>query len=131
MSAAFKFRLQALLEHKARIEDQRRREAAAAARACRVEHERLGGILAQLNAPVDPQAFGLHSLHAEYLDRAIAAQETVVRTCEAAETTARAALRDAATQKVALEKLSERRRIAYAAAQDAAEQLELDETNRR
>jgi flagellar biosynthesis chaperone FliJ len=131
VSAAFRFRLQALLEYKARIEDQCRREAAAAAKACGVERERLGGILAQLNAPVDSQAFGLHSLHAEYLDRAIAAQEAVVRTCEVAEATTQERLRDAATQKLALEKLSERRRKAHAVAQDAAEQLELDETNRR
>ena len=80
---------------------------------------------------VNPQLLRLQSLRAEYLDRAIAAQEAIVRSCKEAEEAARARQRDAATQRLALEKLKDRRRKAYAAAQEAIEERERDDACHR
>lgn len=131
MTRAFTFRLQALLEHKVRLEDRCRRQFAVAANACEVERERLDKFFAELKKLVNPQLLRLQSLRAEYLDRAIAAQEAIVRSCKEAEEAARARQRDAATQRLALEKLKDRRRNAYAAAQEAIEERERDDACHR
>lgn len=83
----------------------------------------------ELRTTSAPHALRLQRLRTDYLAHAIDLQESVVRTCGADEEAARASLREAATEKMALEKLRRRQHAAHLAARERSEQAELEESN--
>lgn len=137
----FRFPLQPVLEHRERIEDERK--AALAARLRELDAELAE--LARLNAAYREQSellrgehgrLGAEDLrmryaHIAFLDRSIDAQTATVERFRAAADRAREALLAASVDKKAVEKLKARRRDAHDEGQRRGEQNELDDANAR
>jgi len=118
------------LEHKEHVELECRHELAASNHALeRAAHE-LSALNEELRARSLLEAPRLQHVRVEYLRRAIAAQQAVVQTLRREAETSRLRWREAATKKLALEKLRSRQHRAHALAAERAEQLELEESNR-
>ena len=137
----FNFRLQPVLDHRKRIEDQKQLVVAARARALdEAERE-----LARLN-----EEFRKHSMmlrdghkkletrelqciyaHLQFLDRCIVAQIRIVAERRVALDRARTDLLEASKEKKIVEKLKERRREGYVLEEQRMEQKELDDGNAR
>ena len=137
----FTFRLQPVLDHRKRIEDQKQLVVAARARALdEAERE-----LARLN-----EEFRKHSMmlrdghkkfetrelqciyaHLQFLDRCIVAQIRIVAERRVALDRARTDLLEASKEKKIVEKLKERRREGYVLEEQRMEQKEIDDGNAR
>ncbi len=126
---SFRFPLQALLDHKTGIEARLRGEVASCAKACAAAQSHLRRLTEKLNLCNSGSDLRLRALHAQYLDDAIREQMRLIEKCEASLTSAQGALRSAAIQKFALERLRERRWKAHVDAQERAEESELEESN--
>ena len=124
-------RLQALLDHRSSVETKLRAEAAVH-EAAQVEGKArldiLAGELKKCDRAADLRS---RALREEYLQRAIASESRILQDAEAALDAARVRLREAARQRLALERLRERRWKAYLDARETAEEEELDESNLR
>jgi flagellar protein FliJ len=137
----FTFRLQPVLDHRKRIEDQKQLVVAARARSLdEAERE-----LARLN-----EEFRKHSMmlrdghkkfetrelqciyaHLQFLDRCIVAQIRIVAERRVALDRARTDLLEASKEKKIVEKLKERRREGYVLEEQRMEQKEIDDGNAR
>jgi flagellar FliJ protein len=139
--ARFAFRLQPLLEHRKRIEDEKQQTMAIRRRA----YEEAKSELDRLNEEFRAHALALHERHREmeiedlrlhyghlrFLDRVIVAQIGVVAERQAAVERARRDLVAASKQRKVVDKLKERRRSAFVAEEMRVEQIELDDANAR
>jgi len=137
----FRFGLQPVLEHRGRIEDERKAALAARQR----EFDAEAAELARLNAAYREQSdllrgehrtLGADELrmryaHVEYLNRSIDAQMAVVDRYRAAVDRARAALLEASVDRKVVEKLKDRRRESHDEGARKVEQNELDDANAR
>lgn len=117
MARAFRFSLQPLLDRKAGIENEHRREVGAA----RLALDEARAALERLMAAVATQP---------YLDAAIAAQIRGIAELQGDLERKRHDLVAAARERKVIEKLRERRRRAFDAEEARREELELDESNR-
>ena len=137
----FKFTLQPVLEHRKRIEDEKRIVVAARQRAVdEAERE-----LARLNSEFHKHTLALSTEHVRYetrelqsayahlafLDRCIVAQIRIVAERRVALDRARNELLAASREKKVVEKLKERRREAFVLEEQRIEQNELDDANAR
>jgi flagellar biosynthesis chaperone FliJ len=118
MARAFRFSLQPLLDRRAEIENEYRRQVAAARGAL----DEARGALERLMAAVAAKP---------YLDAAIAAQLRRIAELQGGLERKRRDLVAAARERKVIEKLRERRRRAFEAEEARREELELDETNAR
>jgi flagellar biosynthesis chaperone FliJ len=118
MARAFRFTLQPLLDRKAGIESEHRRQVAAARHALDDARSALERLMAAVAA-------------APYLDAAIAAQLRRIAELQGDLEQRRRDLIAAARERRVIEKLGERRRRAFEAEEVRREELELDESNRR
>lgn len=137
----FRFRLDPVLAHRRRQEDERQREYSLAERALReAEHARAALIeareagrerLQRDHGSLDVDELRASYAHLAYLDRAIeAAHEQVTIAAQQADR-ARAALLVATKEKKVLEALKTRRRAAFDTEAALAAQRELDDQNAR
>ncbi|MDP9017932.1 MAG: flagellar export protein FliJ [Candidatus Eremiobacteraeota bacterium] len=141
MSRRFRFALDPVLEHRKRIEDQRRQELALAQLALNAataellrlleEFRKNSNILREDHKTFDVEQLRLHYAHLEFLDRAITAQEAVVAQRKAEHAQTRLRLLEASKEKKALDKLKTRRQEAHVAAEAIVDQRELDDSNAR
>lgn len=122
----FVFTLAPLLDRRARIEDERKQILALAQRAYDDAVRELGRLGHELAAG----PFADHAL-LRFLSRAIETQSGAVAECRAAVERARHELIAASRARRTLEKLAERRRRAFDAAESRLEELELQEANAR
>ncbi len=118
MARAFRFSLQPLLDRRVEIEDEYRRQVAAARGALDEARAALERLMAAVAAK-------------PYLDAAIAAQLRRIAELQGGLERKRHDLVAAARERKVIEKLRERRRRAFAAEEAQREELELDETNAR
>jgi flagellar FliJ protein len=137
----FAFRLQPVLEHRERIEDEKQQTLAVKQRALD-ESERE---LARLNDDFRAHANGLrerhkaltadelrlHYAHLQFIDRSIVAQIHVVAERRVALDRARIDLLAASKDRKVVEKLKDRRREAHSVEELRVEQNELDDANAR
>jgi flagellar FliJ protein len=141
MRKKFAFPLQPVLEHRKRIEDQKQQVLAARQRAwdeARRELDRLNDEF-RANARelrVRHREFGVEELrlryaHLQFLDRTIDAQIKVLAERQVALDRARKDLVAASKNRKVVDKLKERRRVAYVAEELRIEQIELDDGNAR
>jgi flagellar protein FliJ len=137
----FHFRLDPVLGHRERIEQERAGEHAqaladqlAAQRAYDDIVEKRDALREQLvreHARFDAETLRTTYAHLDYLDRAIVAAGQRVDACIAQTERARQRLVDAAKDRKVLETLKERRREAFALDLALADQRELDDQNAR
>jgi flagellar biosynthesis chaperone FliJ len=118
MARAFRFTLQPLLDRKAAIENEHRRQVAAARHAL----DDARAALERLMAAVATQP---------YLDTTIAAQLRRIAELQGDLERRRRDLIAAARERRVIEKLGERRRRAFETEEVRREELELEESNRR
>ncbi len=141
MARRFRFRLQPVMEHRQRIEDEKKQVVALRLRAhveaCaeldRLDEAFRAGSLAirEGHAALDAEALRLHYSHLQFLDRSIDAQIKLVAERLAALNRARAELLTAQRARKVVERLRERRAEAHRAEEFAIEQRELDDANAR
>lgn len=139
--ARFAFRLDSVLAHRERIENERRLDLAVALgklRAAEEQRDRMIGDRDALRARLrdhhsELDAFELRSCyaHCDFLDREITSQELVVAEAHAGAEAERLRLVEATKDKKVLETLKQRRREAFEAAAATAEQSMLDDVNAR
>ncbi len=141
MTRRFTFRLQPVLQHRERVED----EAQQALAVRHVELVAAQDVLLALDAEFrnhaealrgdhrrfDTEQLRLHYAHLEYLDRSIAAQRQTVARCQAACERARLDVMDASKDRKVIEKLKEHRREQHDALASLVEQRDLDDANAR
>jgi flagellar biosynthesis chaperone FliJ len=118
MARAFRFSLQPLLDQKAGIENEHRRQVAAARRALDEAREALERLMAAVAAQ-------------PYLDAAIAAQLRSIAELQGDLERRRHDLVAAARERKVIEHLRVRRRRSFEAEEARQEELELDESNAR
>ncbi|HTU82497.1 MAG TPA: flagellar export protein FliJ [Candidatus Acidoferrales bacterium] len=141
MSKKFKFALQPVLEHRKRIEDEKQQVVAIRSRAfeeAKAELERLheefracAGALHELHRRLGSEDLRLHYAHLQFLDRTIEAQGRLVDERREALDRARGDLVEASKERKVVDKLKERRRVAFVAEEMRMEQKELDDGNAR
>jgi flagellar FliJ protein len=139
--ARFRFRLQSVLDVRARVQDERQRElalsqrdlsdAAAALADLNDAREEQRGALTREHHRFDVEALRATYAHLAYLDRAIEDQAVRVAACRDEADRAQARLIAANTEKKVLETLRTRRYEAFNAQATVAEQQESDEQNAR
>ena len=141
MAKRFKFSLQAVLEQRKRLEEQKQQ--ALAGRLLALEKSERG--LAKLNEDfrtgsnalrgghrtLDAEGLRIHYAHLQYLDRAITAQIHLVAERRVAVDRARFELLEASKGRKVVEKLKERRRDSFVTEELRIEQIELDDGNAR
>jgi flagellar biosynthesis chaperone FliJ len=122
----FRFALAPLLDRRARVEEERKQILALAQRA----YDDVAAKLGQLGRQLAAGPYADHAL-LRFLSRAIETQTGLVAQRRAALECARRELMAARRARRVLEKLQERRRRAFDAAESRLEELELDEANAR
>jgi flagellar protein FliJ len=137
----FRFRLDPVLGHRERIEQERAGEHARALAdqlaAQRVfddlatKRDELRARLVREHARFDAESLRSTYLHLDYLDRALVAARQRVDACIAETERARRRLIEAAKDRKVLETLKERRREAFQLDAALADQRELDDQNAR
>ena len=137
----FRFRLDPVLQHRARIEQERAGEHARALADQLAAQRMFDGIatkrdelrarLVREHAQFDAEALRSTYLHLDYLDRALVAARQRVDACIAQTERARQKLVDAAKERKVLETLKERRHEAFRHEAALADQRELDDQNAR
>jgi flagellar FliJ protein len=137
----FVFPLEPVLEHRKRIEDEKQQTLALRRKAhddAKRELERLDGEfrtcatrLREHHRELASDDLRLHYAHLQFLDRAIEAQRRLVADRYAAMERARQDLVTASKDRKVVDKLKERRRIAFVAEELRVEQIELDDGNAR
>ncbi len=141
MAKRFKFSLQAVLEARRRVEDQKQQVVAERMRALDLsecELKRLNdefrddsNALRSDHRGLDAENLRMRYAHLQYLDRSITAQIRVVAERRVAVERARFDLLSASKERKVVEKLKERRHADYLADEERAEQKELDDGNAR
>lgn len=137
----FRFRLQPVLDVRARLQDERQRELALAQRDTNDAEAALADLedardaqraaLTREHRSIDGDALRATYAHLAYLDRAIDDQLARVAACRAEVEQAQARLLAANTDRKVLETLRDRRYEAFNAQAALAEQLEVDDQNAR
>lgn len=137
----FAFSLQPVLDHRKRIEDEKQQTVAIRSRAhedAKAELQRLNDEFRACSAELRDrhrqltiEDLRLHYAHLQYLDRAIEAQAGLVAERRAALDRARNDLIEASKDRKVVDKLKDRRRVAYVAEEMRVEQIELDDGNAR
>jgi flagellar FliJ protein len=137
----FRFRLQTVLDHRERIERDKKRILAAAQRelfaaqervaGLRADYERTGEELRVKHAELDAMGLYNYYAHMDFVLRAIREAEVVVSACELDVARAQINLLTARREKQILDKLKERRRTAFENEQRSAEQKMIDDLNAR
>jgi flagellar export protein FliJ len=137
----FRFRLQPVLDVRARVQEERQRDLAFALRDLADAQTALGDLSAARDAQRESltrehRSFDVDALrttyaHLAYLDRAIDDQAVRVAACGDEVERAQARLRAASTDRKVLETLRARRHDAFTALAAQAEQYEVDEQNAR
>jgi flagellar FliJ protein len=137
----FRFRLQMVLEHRARIERDKQGILAAKQRDLQVAQDRLAGLnedyvrtgeeLRLKHAELDTNELYNYYSYLDYVLRGIRSSEERVAACEAEVEYAQRILAEARKQKKILELLKERRRETFDADMLAMEQRDLDDLNAR
>ena len=141
MPKRFTFPLQPVLELRKRVEDEHQQTVAIRRRAhedakrelerLNDEFRRFAGSLRERHRELATEDLRLHYAHLQYLDRAIEAQLKLVAERAAALERARRDLVAASKDRKVVDKLKERRRIAFVAEEMRVEQIELDDANAR
>ncbi|MBV8488942.1 MAG: flagellar export protein FliJ [Candidatus Eremiobacteraeota bacterium] len=141
MPKKFAFALQPVLEHRKRIEDEKKQTLALRQRAvdeAKRELERLNdefrhhtSELRRRHRELRLEELRLHYAHLQFLDRTIEVQIRVVAERQAAAERARLELVEASKNRKVVDKLKDRRRAAFVAEELRVEQLELDDGNAR
>lgn len=124
--ARFRFTLASLLDRRARIEEERKQILALRQRA----YDEAVHALGQLGRELAAGPYADHAL-LRFLARAIETKAGVVAECRAAVACARRDLIAASRARRVLEKLEQRRRREFDAAESRREELELQESNAR
>ncbi|MGC2130856.1 MAG: flagellar export protein FliJ [Candidatus Aquilonibacter sp.] len=137
----FNFRLQPVLDHRKRIEDQKQLVVAARARAldeaeCELarlneEFRNHSVMLREGHKKLETRELQCIYAHLQFLDRCIVAQIRIVAERRVALDRARTELLEASKEKKIVEKLKERRREGYVLEEQRMEQKELDDGNAR
>jgi flagellar FliJ protein len=137
----FSFALQPVLDHRQRIEDEKKQVVAARMRACdeaKAELDRLNAefreessLLRTQHKRFDAESLRAHYAHLHFLDRVINAQIRVLAERRAALERARQDLAAAQKDRKIVDKLKDRRRSAFAAEEMRIEQSELEDANAR
>jgi flagellar FliJ protein len=137
----FSFTLQPVLDHRKRIEDQKQQTLAARQRAwdeARRELDRLNDEfrtnsreLRERHREFDVEELRLRYAHLQFLDRSIDAQIKVLAERQVALDRARKDLIAASKNRKVVDKLKDRRKLAYTAEELRIEQIELDDGNAR
>ncbi len=137
----FAFRLDPVLGHRERVEQEKAGEHAQALSDQRAAERRRDDFIsrrdamrAQLSrdhAALDGETLRATYVHLDYLDRTIAAAQQRVEACVAEAERARLRLVDAAKDRKVLETLKQRRREAFELDASIADQRELDDLNAR
>lgn len=137
----FRFRLDPVLAHRARVEQERAGEHARclaeqlSAEADRddliARRDRARWSLVEGHTALDGDTLRFTYAHLEYLDRAIVAAQERVDACVIETSRARAALVAAAKERKVLETLKDRRKEAFQLETALVEQRELDDLNAR
>lgn len=141
MRKKFSFTLQPVLDHRKRIEDQKQQSLATRQQAwedARRELDRLNDEfrsnsreLRERHNAFDVEELRLRYAHLQFLDRMIDAQIKVVAERQVALDRARKELIAASKNRKVVDKLKERRKLAYTAEELRFEQIELDDGNAR
>ena len=141
MARKFAFALQPVLDHRKRIEDERKQtmalrqraldEAKAELRRLDDEFRRHASDLRARHRQLDVEELRVHYAHLQYLDRSILAQRGVVAERQGAADRARKELVEASKSRKVVDKLKERKRAVFVAEELRIEQLELDDGNAR
>jgi flagellar protein FliJ len=137
----FAFGLQPVLDHRKRIEDEKQQTVAIRRRAhndAKLELERLNEEfrrhtleLRERHRGLDAEELRMHYAHLQFLDRTIEAQIRVVAERYADLERARLELVAASKNRKVVDKLKDKRRIAFVAEAMRVEQIELDDGNAR
>jgi flagellar protein FliJ len=141
MSQKFVFRLQPVLDHRQRIEDEKKQTMAVRQRACdeaKAELDRLNlefqlhsALLRAKHQEFDGETLRAHYGHLHFLDRVIDAQIRVLAERRAALERARQDLVAAQKDRKVVDKLKDRRKATFVAEEMRIEQGELDDANAR
>ena len=141
MSGRFRFRLEPVLEHRKRIEDEKQQRLADCERELRAaqdelarlngEYKRFSGALRDRHRELAAEELRWHYSHLGYLDRRMVAQHATIAELRAAADRARAELIDASKDRKIMDRLKERRFEAHRALEAGLEQKELEESNAR
>jgi flagellar protein FliJ len=141
MGKKFNFTLQPVLDHRKRIEDQKQQTLAMRRRAweeARRELDRLNDEfrsnsreLRERHNAFDVEELRVRYAHLQFIDRMIDAQIKVLAERQVALDRARKDLVAASKNRKVVDKLKERRKLAYSAEELRVEQIELDDGNAR
>jgi flagellar protein FliJ len=141
MAKRFAFNLQPVLDHRQRIEDEKKQVVALRRRACdeaKAELDRLNGefrehatLVRTQHHEFDGETLRAHYGHLHFLDRVIDAQIRLLAERQAALERARKDLVAAQKDRKVVDKLKERRRAAFVAEEMRIEQSELEDANAR
>jgi flagellar protein FliJ len=141
MSKKFAFRLQPVLDHRQRIEDEKKQTVALRRKACdeaQAELDRLNAEFREQSALVrtrhhefDAETLRAHYGHLHFLDRVIDAQIRILAERRAALERAQQDLMAAQKDRKVVDKLKDRRKAAYVAEEMRIEQGELEDANAR
>ncbi|MDQ2865275.1 MAG: flagellar export protein FliJ [Candidatus Eremiobacteraeota bacterium] len=141
MAKRFKFSLEAVLDQRKRVEDQKQQVTAERLRSLERSQYELAGLnddfrssseaLRRGHRGLDGEGLRLHYAHLQFLDRAITAQIRVVAERRIALDRARFELLEAGKARKVVEKLKERRRESFAMEEFRMEQVEIDDGNAR
>lgn len=141
MAKKFKFSLEAVLEARKRVEEQKQQVVAERLRAQEVSERELARLndafrassekLRKDHRELDAEGLRTFYAHVQFLDRAITAQIRIVAERRYAVDRARAELLEASKERKVVEKLKERRRESFVLEGIRIEQIELDDGNAR
>ncbi|HEV7180406.1 MAG TPA: flagellar export protein FliJ [Candidatus Baltobacteraceae bacterium] len=141
MAKRFKFSLEAVLDVRKRLEDEKQQIVARKQRALDLSQNELKSLnddfrlnsdrLRSEHRELDAEGLRLHYGHLQFLDRAITAQIRVVAERRIELERARVELLEASKERKVVEKLKERRREAFVIEELRIEQNELDDGNAR
>jgi len=141
MGKRFAFSLQPVLDHRRRIEDEKKQTVALRQRACdeaQAELDRLNAEFREHSMLVrtkhhnfDAESLRAHYGHLHFLDRVIDAQIRVVAERRASLERARQDLVEAQRDRKVVDKLKDRRKASFHAEEMRIEQGELDDANAR
>jgi flagellar protein FliJ len=137
----FAFALQPVLDHRKRIEDEKKQTLAIRQRAVDEAKRELQRLDDEFRAHSEElrskhrelrlEELRLHYAHLQFLDRTIEAQARIVAERQAAADRARSDLVEASKNRKVVDKLKDKRRVAFVAEELRLEQLELDDGNAR
>jgi flagellar FliJ protein len=137
----FKFSLEAVLDHRERIEDDKQQIFAARQRELQDAEQELARLngdfkrfstaLREDHARLSTEELRWHYAHLEFLDRCITMQHAVISQRRAAVDRARRDLVEASKDRKVMEKLKDKRFEEHRAMEASLEQKELDDANNR